>query len=630
MGTSILGIGISGLNAAQAGLSTTSHNIGNANTPHFSRQSTLQSTPPPQFTGAGFLGNGTVVGTVRRSYSEFLEAQMREAATQASHLDTFHTQISQVDNLLLDPQAGLTPAMNEFFAGLNAVSSSPDDPAARQVFLSNAQTLAGRFRDLASRLDSLRTGANEEIGGAVSSLNAQASQIAQLNDKIRTALGNGQPPNDLLDQRDALLRDLAGTIRINVTPLADGTLNAFLPNGQSLVLSTQSFALSTGVDPGNPHNVAIGLGAGSAFKPLRESDLAGGTLGGLLAFRNQALDGIENALGRIAATFADSLNAQHAMGQDRAGAPGGALFSTGGPAVFSNANNTGNAVLGATISNAGALDTSDYRLRYDGANYTLTKLADNTTQTFATLPQTVAGVTIALAAGSAAAGDNFLIQPVHNAASNFTALVTSTTQVAAANAVRTSAAAANTGSITARVAAVTPPMTANLTQPVSITFTSPATFDISGTGTGNPTGLTFTSGMTISYNGWSVKLSGAAAAGDVFSVGVNTGATGDNGNALALAAVQSSRVIGGGGATLNEAYAQMVGTVGSMTHAADIDSRAQATVLTQATAAQQSVSGVNLDEEAANLLRYQQAYQAAGKVIATANSLFDEILNIMR
>lgn len=628
MGTSILGIGISGLNAAQAGLSTTSHNIGNANTPHFSRQSTQQTTPPPQFTGAGFLGNGTVVSTVRRSYSEFLEAQMREAASQASHLDTFHTQISQVDNLLLDPQAGLTPAMNEFFSGINAVASSPDDPAARQVFLSNAQTLAGRFRELASRLDVLRSGANEEITGAVGTLNTDASQIAQLNDKIRTALGNGQPPNDLLDQRDALLRDLAGTIRISVTPLADGTLNAFLPNGQNIVLGTQSFALSTGVDPGNPHNVAIGLGAGSAFKPLRESDLTGGTLGGLLAFRNQALDGIENALGRIAATFADGLNAQHAMGQDRAGAPGGALFSTGGPAVYSNANNTGNAVLGATISNAGALDTSDYRLRYDGTNYTLTKLVDNSTQTFATLPQTVAGVTIALTAG-AAAGDSFLIQPVHDAASNFTALVTSTTQVAAANAVRTSAAAANTGSITARVAAVTPPMTANLTQSVSITFTSPTTFDISGTGTGNPTGLTFTSGMTISYNGWSVKLSGAAAAGDVFSVGVNTGGTGDNGNALALAAVQSSRVIGGGSATLNEAYAQMVGTVGSMTHAADIDSRAQATVLTQATAAQQSVSGVNLDEEAANLLRYQQAYQAAGKVIATANSLFDEILNIM-
>ena len=631
MSSSLLGIGISGLNAAQAGLSTTSHNISNASTPGFSRQNTVQTTVQPQYSGAGFLGQGTNIETVRRSYSSFLDTQLREANTQSAHLDTFLGQISNIDNLLSDASTGLTPAMNEFFSSVNTLSSNPADTPSRQQMLSSAQTLAGRYRDLSSQLDGLRSGANAGIAGAVNLINGQAVSIAQLNERIRTLQGSGQPPNDLLDQRDALMQDLASQIRVNVVQLADGTSNVFMPNGQGLVMGTQSFAISAQADPANPTSVTVGVVTGAGFKAMREGDLSGGTLGGLMAFRSQVLDGVENAIGLGAAAFASAFNAQHMVGQDRNGVLGSAFFSAGtGPQVFAHASNTGGAQVTASISNFSAATISDYRLQYDGANYTITRLADNVAQVFAGLPQTVDGVDFAIASGLPAAGDSFLIQPVRTAARNFSTLVSDTASIAAALPIRGTAAVANASQARLAVNGVSPPAGANLLQTVTITFTGANTFNVTGTGTGNPTGLAFTSGMTLAYNGWSAAINGAPASGDVFSIGPNVGGVGDNGNLRALAAIDRAGLLNGGNASIHDSYAQMVTRVGTETHAAKSDSKAQTRVAAQAEAAQQSVSGVNLDEEAAALLKYQQAYQAAGKVIATANALFDEILAIMR
>lgn len=626
----ILNIGISGLNAAQAGLATTSHNISNVNTPGYSRQEAVQSTNTPQFTGSGFIGQGTNISTVKRAYSDFLVAQTREAQSQSGQMDSLSSQLQNIDNILADPQVGLSPALDSFFSAVNTVASNPSDTASRQNLISGGQILTTRFRDISGQLDGLRDQANSIISQSVASINSDATQVAALNDRIATALGtSGNPPNDLLDQRDALLRDMAGKTRISVVQLADGTSNVFMGNGQALVLGSQSNPLTAQADPADPSNLAVGMTIGGKFQAFGTAALSGGTLGGTLAFR-QALDGAENGLGRIAATLSASFNAQHDVGQDLNGNMGTDFFAAGVPKALANANNTGNAVLGAAVSNASALTTSDYKLAYDGANYTLTRLSDNSQQTFSTLPQTVDGVAISLASGAPAAGDTFLIQPTRNGAQSFSALISDPARIAAALPVRAATASANSGTGKLAVNTVTPPAGANLTQPVTITFTSATTFNVSGTGTGNPTGLTFTPGMSISYNGWSATLSGTPAAGDTFGVGSNSGGSGDNGNANALAGLQLGKLLSGGTASLSDAYAQMVNDVGNQTHAAASGAAAQKTVLTNADAAQQSVSGVNLDEEAANLLKYQQAYQAASKVIATANSLFDEILGLMK
>ena len=626
---SVLNIGVSGLNAAQAGISTTSHNISNVNTPGYARQLAVQTTNTPQYTGSGFFGQGTNVTTVKRLYSDFLATQTREAQAQSSQLSSLSGQLQNIDNLLSDTKVGLSPVLDGFFTAVNTLASNPSDAAARQTLISGGQTLATRFRDLSSQLSSLRDQANATINQSVSSINAMTTQVAKLNSSITAALGTGNPPNDLMDQRDSLLRDLAKETRISVVSQDDGSVNVFMNNGQALVLGTVQTPLQAQADPANPENLAVGMQLGGKFQPFGESSLSGGELGGTLAFR-QALDGAENGLGRLAITLTQNFNAQHDVGQDLNGNLGTDFFSVGTPQSLVNANNTGTAVVDATISNYGALTASDYKLGFDGTNYTVTRLSDKTQQTFSSMPQTVDGVTMSVTSGAMAAGDSFLIEPTRNGASTINTLISDPTRVAAALPVRAAVNNANTGTGTMRVTGATPPADPNLTQAVNVVFTSATTFDIVGTGTGNPTGLAYTPGMQITYNGWTATLNGTPASGDSFSVGVNTGGSGDNGNANAMAGLQSSKLLSGGTASLNEAYAQMVSDIGNQTSSAKTGAAAQQTVLTNADGAEQAVSGVNLDEEAANLLKYQQAYQAASKVISTANSLFDEILSIMK
>ncbi|HEX4328763.1 MAG TPA: flagellar hook-associated protein FlgK [Burkholderiales bacterium] len=625
---SVLSIGISGLGAAQSGIATTSHNISNVNTPGYSRQQTVQTTNTPMYSGGGYFGQGVNIASVQRAYNGFLVAQVREAQSQSSQMDSLSAQLQNIDNLLADPSAGLSPMLDNLFSAVNTVSASPSDPASRQTLVASAQTLASGFTSLSTQLTSFGDQANAAISQSVSTMNADAAQLAQINGQIVVATAGGQPPNDLMDQRDALLQDMAKQARISVVPTADGGTNVFLGNGQALVLGSQQNQLAAQADPADPSQLTVGIMVGSTFQAFAAGSVSGGSIGAALAFR-QTLQQTQNSLGRVAAGLAQSFNAQQDVGQDLNGNPGTDFFAVAGPQILGNSNNTGSASLSATISNYGALTTSDYKLAYDGTNYTLTRLSDNTQQTFASLPQTVDGVDIDLSSGTPAAGDSFLIEPTRAAAQTFTTLITDPNKVAAAFPVRAAVTSANSGSGTAKITGVTPPADPNVSQPVTITFTSATTFDISGTGTGNPTGLTYTPGMQISYNGWTATLAGAPANGDTFKVGPNTGGSGDNGNVNALANLQLAKILSGGTASFSDAYAQLVSNVGNQTAATISSASAQKSVLTNATSAEQSVSGVNLDEEAANLLKYQQAYQAASKVISTADAMFQSILSVI-
>jgi flagellar hook-associated protein 1 FlgK len=633
MASSIFGIATSGLNAAQAGLLTTSHNIANVNTAGFSRQQIVQTTPVPQYTGAGFAGAGVAVVTIRRSYSEFLELQVRDTGSQAAAADTLLAQLRSLDDLLGDPAGGLAPVLQGFFDGVNQVASYPADAAARQALVSGAEALAARFVDLDARFAALRDSANGQIESTVSTLNAYASRLADLNRQIMGTSGQGaqaQSPNDLLDQRDALLRDLGGQIGISTVLQSDGSLNVFLSSGQALVVGGNAYALSTTPDPESPQDMAVGIGSGSGVVLMRASDLRDGQLGGLLEFRDRDLADARNALGRIAMALAAQFNAQHQLGQDLSGAPGGQFFAAGTPAVAPRSSNAGSAQLSASVADFGALGASGYRVSWDGLNWQVARLADGATQSFATLPQVVDGVAIALASGTPAAGDSFRIEPSAAGAANFAVLVHDVKRIAAAAPIRSASGAANTGSGTVSAGSVNapPPPDANLRQTVTITFTGAGSFDVAGTGTGNPGGLAYTPGATLSFNGWSIALSGAPAAGDTFTVSANAGGVADNRNMLRLTALQTERSLEGGAASYTDAYGLLTSEIGNRTRGAQVSAEGLQRLADQASAAQQSVSGVNLDEEAANLLRYQQAYQASGKALAIASQLFDTLLQI--
>lgn len=641
---SIFNAGLSGLNAAQVGILTASHNISNASTPGFNRQEIVQGTNLPMFSGSGFLGQGTHVQTVKRVYDEFLGRQMLGASASASEMDSYLAQVKQIDNLLADPSAGLSPALAEFFKGVQDVAANPASIPSRQSMLSAAQSLAARFQSIDQRLAEIRDGVNSQIGGQVTSINTFSSQLADINQRIILARAGSQTqePNDLLDQRDQMVRDLNKLIRVTTLTQSDGSFNVFIGNGQPLVVGTQSYQLQAVQAPDDPERLTVAIsGVGGTPLILPESQVAGGSLGGLLGFRSQTLDAAQNAVGRIALTLAQNFNDQHKLGQDLTGALGQKLFTVSAPAVAASSLNSGSGVPAVSVDAAtvAQLTTSDYQLSYLGVgSYRLTRLADNQVQNFATLPQTVDGITIAAGAWAPVAGDRVLIQPTRQGARNIAVAFSDARLIAAGAPVRSSAALGNSGTaaISAGTVNAPPPPNANLTQTVTITFGNPpTTFDVSGTGTGNPTNVAYVSGGDISYNGWTFQITGTPGAGDTFTGSANANGVADNRNAILLGALQTRTTMvgsasGGPTASYLSAYGQLVSSVGSKTNEIEAIGSAQQTLVDHATQALQQISGVNLDEEAANLLRYQQAYQASAKVLATAAKIFDEILALGR
>jgi flagellar hook-associated protein 1 FlgK len=633
MANPIFGIGISGLGAAQAGLLTASHNISNVNTQGYSKQEIVQSPALPQFTGGGFVGRGVNVSDIRRAYDGLLQAQSWQAQASASHLDSFSTQINRVDSLLANPDAGLSPALSAFFGAVQDVAANPSDAAARQGMLSQALSLSGRFQQLDGQFEAQRNDLNSSLTATVGQVNSLSAQIADLNGNIVRLSSTGaghQAPNDLLDQRDQLVSNLSKLVRVQIVKQDNGTYNVFLGSGQPLVLKDGANTLAVVAGDEDPRKQQVVLqGAGATIK-MRSSDLSGGQLGGLLDFRDNALDPAQNALGRIAMALTASINDQQKLGQDRNGQIGTDLFKAGSPQVLSNGLNNGTAVIGASISSYSALTTSDYRMKYDGTNYTVTRLSDNNVTTFAGFPQTIDGVTLTLGSGAASAGDSFLIEPTRAGATGMGVLLSDVNRIAAAAPIRTAAALTNTSSATVSAGSVnTPsPVNTNLQSPVTITFTSASAFSVSGTGTGNPGGVAYTAGGDITYNGWTIQIKGTPAAGDVFTIGPNTSGVGDNRNALAMAGLQTRTLLSGGTDTLQSAYAQIVSEIGNQAQEAAVTGAAQTSLLGSVEAARTSATGVNLDEEAANLMRYQQAYQASGKIIALAGQLFDTILQL--
>jgi flagellar hook-associated protein 1 FlgK len=633
----IYGIGVSALNAAQAGLTTTSNNIANVNTAGYSREEIIQSSQFSQNTGSGYFGQGVNVTTVVRRYDQFLGAQVLEAQTQSSNLSTQLGLSQQVSNLLGDTSGGLTPTLQDFFTSVNAVSNAPQSVPARQTMIGSAQSLVNRFQSLDQSLNQIRDGLNGQISSSVTLINGYAKQIASLNDKIVQAQANdpNQPPNDLLDQRDQLVNQLSQEIRVTTLKQSDGSMNVFIGNGQSLVLGNQTSALKAVASATDTTALEVAYTNNGVVSRIQQSSLQGGNLGGYLSFRQTVLDPAVNALGRIAMGFADTFNQQQQQGMDLNGALGSSMFTSAVPRVTASTSNAGTGMLTSTINSTSALTGDDYSVQFDGTNYNVLDTTTNAVvQSFTAAQlataQTVTGTGITLQlTGTNTSGDSFLVRPTADGASSIALSITDPTKIAAASPIRSNAPTTNLGTGVIAAATVVPglPLNANLQQPITITFTSPTSYTV--TGVGAPAGpQAYTSGAAITINGWTTQISGTPAAGDAFTVAKNTNATTDGTNVLLMAALQTANTLANGTTSYQGAYGQLIGQVGTQTRELTVTSQAQTSLLAQVTKAQQAVSGVNLDEEAANLLKYQQAYQAAGKAMQIANTMFDTILNL--
>lgn len=648
MSTGIITVGISGLRAAQVGLLTTEHNITNASTPGYSRQRLVQSTNPPIATGSGFIGQGTIVTRIERLYSQTLVNQVNAAQTNVSELDTYYAQIKQIDNLLADPNSGLSPALQDFFRGVQSVAANPSLLAARQSMVSSAEALVSRFRAIETRLNELYEGVGTQIRTTVDSINSYSQQIAELNQRIVLAqAGSNNAPNDLLDQRDHLVAELNKLVEVKARVDSDGSYSIFYGNGQQLVIGNQVSTLVAQASYEDISRIVVGVRTASSVQELPENLISGGSLAGLLRFRSETLDKSTNDIGRIAATLTQTFNAQHALGQDLLGqALGegsfvGNFFTVSQPQVVANSLNASAATVTATFVSptAGAgggfytnLTNSDYRLSYDGANYTLTRLSDNQSWNNATIGglstavSATEGFSIA-SAGVMAAGDSFTLMPTRFAARNIAVNSTVAADprlIAAATPVRTTTGSGNTGTATVSAGNVATGYALGAL-PVTITYNA-GTNQLSGFPGGpiayNPVGT------TVSFNGISLQIAGTPANNDTFVIARNAAAVSDSRNALALGQLQTQGTVAGGTANYQVAYARLVSDVGNKTREIQIVGEAQTALLKQSQSARESLSGVNLDEEAANLLRYQQAYQASAKILDIGSKLFDVILSI--
>ena len=631
---------LSGMNAAQFGVATTQHNIANASTPGFTRQQILLSSRAGQQAGAGVVGQGVDVTGVIRIYDQFLNTQVLQEQSQASYLTAYHSAIAQIDTLVADPAAGAAPAMQSFFDALNGVANNPESVPARQTLLSGAQFAVNRFQAIDQRLTDIANGLTGQITSSVNSVNSYAQQIAVLNGNIKraTAGGLGQQPNDLIDQRDQLINQLNQEIKTTVLQQADGTASVFIGNGQALVIDERAMRLQVVQSANDPSKVDVAYLNNGRTIALQQSSLQGGKMGAYITFRDQTLEPARNALGRVALGMATSVNQQSQLGQDLNGTLGVNLFNAAVPRINKNvSNNLASGVPSVTIANVAGLTTSDYRLTFNGAaGYTLLRLSDNTaTSLDLTLPQTVDGMTIT-APVPITAGDSFLIRPTANGARDIALATNDTAKIAAAAPIRGSAALANTGTavISSGTVNAPPPTNANLKNNVTITFIDATHYTVTDNTAaavlvGAPGTLYDPNvGAHLSFNGWATQITGTPAAGDVFNVASNTGATGDSRNALLLAGLQTQNLMVNGTTSFQGAYGQLVGEVGAKTNEIAVTSLAQDSMVAQTVAAQQAVSGVNLDEEAANLIRYQNAYQAAAKAMQIAQTMFDAILAI--
>ncbi len=688
-----LGIGLSGTLTTQREMATTSHNIANANNEDYSRQRVIKTTRNPQHFSTGAVGGGVKISSIRRIHNEFLTSNVRDNTSLTNLFKVGHQLTSQVDEFLSDPKAGMGLALQEFFDSVTGVANEPSSSTARQVMLSQATTLTNRFHDIDSRLQDLRLATNKQTNNIITEINFLAESIGKLNQSITLAQqSTGQPANDLLDQRDSVLKDLSKLINVTTKEQDNGAVNVFIGNGQTLVLGFTPAKLKAVVNEFDSSKVDVVFISEGSKSDITKF-ISGGELGGILEFQHEIINGAQNELGRISLALATTFNEQHESGLDLKSNYGKKFFNRLNhmPEVISGTKNNGDYSISAKITDVGKVTASDYRLEYTGDQFHLIRVNDNVTvKKFSNFPQEISadGFSLTLESGGVIeTGDSFLIRPTHLAAKNIEVLIKDSTEIAAASAIRANSAITNIGdgeleldfidvsdlknehegSVemnddgTVKIASSGEPATSRIAFnlddsseetaiPSNITINildnnQLQIVDNSSSGNSSVSNSKILSDP-ISYDAneelslspvlkgkrlaVTAKLKGNLVAGDSFTIELNSNAMGDNSNILSLANLHRANNLIEGRANFNQAYGELVSRVGARTHELDVNAEAQQVLLNQSIKEKETVSGVNMDEEAAKLIRLQTQFKANAQVIASADRTFQDLMSVLR
>lgn len=660
----LLSLGARAMFANQAALQTIGQNIANANTPGYSRQSVVLTTSPGQYTGAGFFGKGVDVQTVQRSHNEFLTKEAASSKSTAVADSTRAEQLSRLEKLFKPGTDGIGNAAGQFLNAMVDVTSRPSDPSARQVALGRANELAVRFANAGQQLSELQAGVVSDLKANVDVINQLAKQIASVNDQIAKTRGSGHTPNDLLDQREQLISKLGERVAVSTLPADDDTVGVFIGGGQRLVLGNSASTLQISGDNYDAQRAVVSITEGSITRPLDESVLTGGSVAALQRFQNKDLQDAKNLLGQLAAAIGTRVNTQNSLGLDLSNPPGkGApIFNVAPPRVLPASTNQRNASgsfvngVQASIVDASQLQASSYRLTSSAAgSYQLTRLSDGLVRNVNS-GDIVDGFQLSFAPSAPAVGESYQIEPVSAAAVNMRTVLAAPTGIAAASPVTASTSVNNTGTLSidsiyavnANIDTTIAPAAPKV--PITLTFgnTDPAdatkrlyTLTLAnGTvlngswAAGQPIGNQPAAGIDL---GFELRTIGVPRNGDTLTINATKYASTNNGNAKAFLNIQTDGFIGRRlqpdgsitqGATISDAYASAMSDIGSRVQSANYLSGVSKSVASEAEASRSGEAGVNLDEEASRLIQYQQAYQAAAKVLQTAQTLFNELMKI--
>lgn len=678
---SLLNIGISSLTSTQTALQTTGNNISNANVEGYSRQSAEFAARPGQFVGVGYIGAGSKIDAITRNVDNFLQNQLYRDTAAFNNLDTVVSNIEQLDSLFADEFSGLLPGMESFFGAVAVGSEDPTSMPARQLILSEAEGLVERFHTLNDRLEQQSISINDQMESLTLEVTELAVSIAKLNEEIETklAISQGQQPNGLMDQRDELLRKLSEIVDVRIDREGLGSMNIFIGNGQQLVVG--NIVNSLGVQQNaQGHNEVVFIGQTGVGQEVSRF-ITGGKLGGILQFRNETLDPAFNALGRIAIALSEGMNYQNRQGLDLESNFGGDIFGEINSAQRMGARavaGVGNSGTTANISidNLNQLSIHDYTMqvvttvagqpdtvritRSDGGD--MVDAAGNTVASGAVIsvPVAIDGFSVGFDLSETyAADDLFRVQPTRNGASDISLQIQRPQELAFASAVVTDSALSNrgTGSISPGIVLDSsqpefinsPPA---MDPPLLIRFTSATTFDVLDNSVpaapvAISVGNAFTPNQanTLTFNGgagalrievqpvtslagdaYQLQINGAPQNGDQFTIDINVGGISDNRNAVAMSTLRINGNMENGKLSFEDAYGSMVEDIGSQTARLRIGREAANSLLVQTRASRDAVSGVNIDEEAANLIRFEQAYSASAQVINVARQIFDTLL----
>lgn len=633
----IINIGVTALTANQNALQTISNNIANVNTPGYTRQAVVLSNIPGQFTGSGYYGKGVETLTVRRLYDEFLTRQAATSQAVASSDATRYSYMQQLESLFPSGPNGLGASVSDMLNAYSDITNAPTDLTARAVALARADEMAHRFRSTAEAINELRMGTTSQLRIDATAINNLAGQIAKTNEQIAIAMGSGHTPNDLLDQRDQLIRDLNKYVQTTNIKADDGSLSIFLAGSQPLVLGKTVSPVSVVEDEfGDPAKVKLAITVGGVPRILEESMLGGGEVAGLLRFQNTDLVDASNLLGRMALAIGTRMNEQQALGLDLNGNAGNPLFNIAAlPVPLAASTNTGALDLSVAIvpnpSGTTSFLASNYEFSFaTGTTGTITRLSDGVQTAFnfgATNPLVIDGLRISQAVvPTANAGDRVLITPFATASRSITTAFSSPKELAMASPIAAQAGITNTGALTLQGLAV---RTVPIPPAVTLTFTGPGTYTRSDTGAtvhnyvpGQPIEYTFPAVAPLT--GWSLTLKGVPQIGDTYTVDANPYPLLDGANAQAMLDLRDLAMFDGG--PLTDGYASLIAEIGTKVQGAEQASIVSGNIAVNIEKDRTSVAGVNLDEEAARMIQFQQAYQAAGKMMQIAQNIFDTLL----